>query len=32
MKAFLHCPDDPVRRGQMAVFIAAALGLHWPAF
>lgn len=27
-----YCPNDPVTRGQMAVFIAAALGLHWPAF
>jgi S-layer family protein len=25
-----YCPDSPVTRGQMAVFIAAALGLHWP--
>ena len=24
------CPDDPVTRGQMAVFMAAALGLHFP--
>lgn len=23
------CPNDPVTRGQMAVFLAAALGLHW---
>lgn len=23
------CPGDPVTRGQMAVFLAAALGLHW---
>ena len=23
-----YCPDDPVTRGQMAVFLAAALGLH----
>jgi hypothetical protein len=23
------CPDDPVTRGQMAVFLATALGLHW---
>jgi hypothetical protein len=27
-----YCPNDPVTRGQMAVFIAAALGLHFPAF
>jgi S-layer homology domain len=26
----LYCPDDPVTRGQMAVFLAKALGLHWP--
>jgi len=25
-----YCPDDPVTRGQMAVYLAAALGLHWP--
>ena len=25
-----YCPDTPVTRGQMAVFLAAALGLHWP--
>ena len=24
-----YCPDNPVTRGQMAVFIAKALGLHW---
>jgi hypothetical protein len=24
------CPDLPVTRGQMAVFLAKALGLHWP--
>lgn len=24
------CPDDPVTRGQMAVFLAKALGLQWP--
>jgi S-layer family protein len=23
------CPDQPVTRGQMAVFLAGALGLHW---
>lgn len=28
----LYCPDQPVTRGQMAVFLSAALGLHWPAF
>ncbi len=26
----LYCPDNPVTRGQMAVFLAKALGLHWP--
>jgi plastocyanin len=25
-----YCPDDPVTRGQMAVFLSAALGLYWP--
>jgi hypothetical protein len=24
------CPDQPVTRRQMAIFIAKALGLHWP--
>ena len=24
------CPDNPVTRGQMAVFLGKALGLHWP--
>jgi hypothetical protein len=24
------CPDQPLTRGQMAVFLAAALGLSWP--
>ncbi len=24
-----YCPDAPVTRGQMAVFLAKALGLHW---
>ena len=24
------CPDDPVTRGQLAVFLATALGLHFP--
>ena len=24
------CPDAPLTRGQMAVFLATALGLHWP--
>lgn len=25
-----YCPNDPVTRGQMAVFLAASLGLHFP--
>jgi len=25
----LYCPDSPLTRGQMAVFLAKALGLHW---
>ncbi len=25
-----YCPDQPVTRGQMAVFLAKALGLHFP--
>lgn len=25
-----YCPDAPLTRGQMAVFLARALGLHWP--
>ena len=25
-----YCPDDPVTRGQLAVFLSKALGLHWP--
>ena len=24
-----YCPNDPVTRGQMAVFLASALGLYW---
>ena len=24
------CPDAPVTRGQMAVFLSVALGLYWP--
>jgi hypothetical protein len=27
-----YCVDNPITRGEMAVFLAAALGLHWPAF
>ena len=26
----LYCPEAPITRGQMAVFIATALGLSWP--
>ncbi len=26
------CPNAPLTRGQMAVFLAVALGLHWPSF
>jgi hypothetical protein len=26
------CVNSPITRGEMAVFLAAALGLHWPAF
>ena len=26
----VYCPDSPLTRGQMAVFLAKALGLHWP--
>ena len=25
-----YCPDNNLTRGQMAVFLAKALGLHWP--
>ncbi len=25
-----YCPDVPLTRGQMAVFLSKALGLHWP--
>ncbi|MFY9552836.1 MAG: S-layer homology domain-containing protein [Thermoanaerobaculia bacterium] len=25
----LYCPDSPLTRGQMAVFLANALGLRW---
>jgi hypothetical protein len=25
-----YCPDQPVNRRQMAIFIAKALGLNWP--
>jgi hypothetical protein len=24
-----YCPDAPLTRGQMAVFLSGALGLHW---
>ena len=26
-----YCPNDPLTRGQMAVFLSKALGLDWPA-
>jgi hypothetical protein len=26
----LYCPNSPLTRGQMAVFLSIALGLHWP--
>ena len=26
-----YCPDNPVTRGQMAVFLSKALGLDWPS-
>lgn len=26
----IYCPNDPITRGQMAVFIAEALGLYYP--
>jgi hypothetical protein len=25
-----YCPEAPLPRGQMAVFLSKALGLHWP--
>jgi hypothetical protein len=25
-----YCPDSPISRRQMAIFLAKALGLHWP--
>jgi hypothetical protein len=25
-----YCPDSPLTRGQMAVFLSKALGLYWP--
>jgi hypothetical protein len=25
-----YCPASPVSRGEMAVFLATALGLHFP--
>jgi len=25
-----YCPDAPLTRGQMAVYLSVALGLHWP--
>jgi len=26
------CPDAPVTRAQLALYLSRALGLHWPAF
>ena len=26
----LYCPDNSLTRGQMLVFLAKALGVHWP--
>jgi hypothetical protein len=26
-----YCPDAPATRGQMAVFLARALGIYWPS-
>ena len=26
----LYCPDRPITRGEMAVYLAKALGLQWP--
>jgi hypothetical protein len=26
----LFCPDQPVTRGQMAIFLSRGLGLYWP--
>ncbi|MGE5413430.1 MAG: S-layer homology domain-containing protein [Syntrophomonadaceae bacterium] len=28
----LYCPDSALTRGQMAVFLAKALGLNWPGY
>jgi len=28
----LYCPNSSLTRGQMAVFLAKALGLHWPGY
>lgn len=28
--AGIYCPDNPITRGEMSVFLAAALGLYWP--
>jgi hypothetical protein len=28
--AVRFCPERPITRGEMAVFLAKALGLHWP--
>jgi hypothetical protein len=26
----LYCPDEPITRGEVAVFLASALSLYWP--
>lgn len=26
----IYCPSEPVTRAQLAIFLAKALGLHWP--
>ena len=26
-----YCPDDPITRAEMAVYLSAALGLHWDS-
>jgi hypothetical protein len=26
----LYCPDEPITRGEIAVFLASALSLYWP--
>lgn len=26
----LYCPEDPITRGEVAVYLSTALSLHWP--